>query len=76
MSVATLSSFQTRLRHYVFGPLLVFICGLVVVAALAQGVGRTLLFFASEFTPQLNSLLASKRISLQGVQTAGTDLIR
>tara|TARA_B100000963_G_scaffold69084_2_gene57459 strand:- start:9121 stop:13044 length:3924 start_codon:yes stop_codon:yes gene_type:complete len=69
MSVATLSSFQTRLRHYVFGPLLVFICGLVVVAALAQGVGRTLLFFASEFTPQLNSLLASKRIRLQGVQT-------
>ena len=69
MSVATRFSNQSRLRRYVLGPLILFFCSLVVVAALAQGVGRTVLFFASEFTPQINSLLASKRISLKGVRT-------
>ena len=68
MSVATRLSYQDRLRRFVVAPLILFLSGLVVVTALALGSGRALLFFASEFTPQLNSMLASKRISLEGVQ--------
>lgn len=68
MSVATRLSHQDRLRRFVVAPLILFLSGLVVVTALALGSGRALLFFASEFTPQLNSMLASKRISLEGVQ--------
>ena len=68
MPVATRPSHQVRLRRYVVAPLILFLCGLVVVSAVALGVGRTVLFFVSEFTPQLNDVLASKRISLEGVQ--------
>ena len=68
MSVATRLPYQDRLRRYVVAPLILFLCGLIVVTALTLGAGRGLLFFASEFTPQLNSMLASKRISLEGVQ--------
>ena len=69
MSAATRFLHQGRLRRYVLGPLILFFCSVIVVAAAAQGVGRTVLFFASEFTPQINGLLASKRISLEGVRT-------
>ena len=68
MSVAKRLPYQDRLRRYVVAPLILFLCGLTVVTALTLGAGRGLLFFASEFTPQLNSMLASKRISLEGVQ--------
>ena len=68
MPVATRPPYQVRLRRYVVAPLVLFLCGLVVVSAVALGVGRTVLFFASEFTPQLNDVLASKRIRLEGVQ--------
>ena len=48
-------------------PVAIFLCAFVVVAALTQIAGRSTLYFASEFTPQLNALLASKRIRLEGV---------
>ena len=68
MSVATRLPYQDRLRRYVVAPLILFLCGLIVVTAIyPRGPGADY-FFASEFTPQLNSMLASKRISLEGVQ--------
>ena len=68
MSVARRLPYEDRLRRFVVAPLILFLSVLVVITALALGGGRALLFFASEFTPQLNSILASKRISLEGVQ--------
>ena len=67
MSVLTRSSIFVWLQRFVGKPISIFACMLIVVAALTQLAGRTTLYFASEFTPQLNALLASKRIQLEGV---------
>ena len=67
MLVLARSPIITRLQRYVVRPVAIFWCAFVVVAALTQIAGRSTLYFASEFTPQLNALLASKRIRLEGV---------
>lgn len=67
MSVAKRPSVLPRLQRYVVRPITVLLCVFVVILAVVQITARTALYFASEFTPQLNTLLASKRIRLQGV---------
>lgn len=67
MSVEKRPLVLPRLQRYFVRPITVLLCVLVVVLAVAQIIARTALYFASEFTPQLNTLLASKRIRVQGV---------
>ncbi|MEC8482070.1 MAG: hypothetical protein VXZ17_10460, partial [Pseudomonadota bacterium] len=74
MSVLTRSSIFVWLQRFVGKPISIFACILIVVAALTQLAGRTTLYFASEFTPQLNALLASKRIQLEGVSAQWSGL--
>lgn len=74
MSATTRFSTLSRLQRFVVQPLAIFLSVLVVVAALTQIVARTTLYFASHFTPQLNSLLASKKIRFQGISAHWKDL--